>query len=154
VKLSVLLKKEDMIHSIEKKVLTQSKIALHQMVNQLTIRSLPETIKNDNVIHNHVPAEIRVGTDAHKLAAVIDCLLRTVVNHTRNTALTVSIKSFSNVILLYVKGNTTFDHPELEKKLVAVHQLAESIGGTVGITSFRNNISTIALSFINSKAAC
>jgi len=139
---------------MERKANTQSRIALHLMVNQLTIRSLPETMKNDNIIHNHVPADIRVGTDAHKLAAVIDCLLKTVVNYTKKTALTVSIKSYSNVILLYVKGNTPFDHPDLEKKLAGVHEMAESIGGTVGITSHRNNISTIALSFINSKAAC
>lgn len=133
---------------------TQSKIALHLMINQLSLSSLPAAIKNENTLVNHVPAELLVNTDTQKLAAVVGSLLNTVVSHTRNTALVISVKSYSDVMILHIKGNTRFNHPEFTRSMTKIQHLADCIGGTVGVTSFRNNISTVALSFINNKIAC
>ena len=132
----------------------QSNIALHLMINQLSVSTLPDTIKNENTIINQVPTDLQVHTDAQKLAGVIGSLMSTMISNTKNTVLTISVKEYSNVILLHISGNTDFNQKKITRELTRVQHLAECIGGTVGLTSYHNNNATVALSFINSKAAC
>ncbi len=131
----------------------QSNIALHLMINQLSLNNLSEAIKNENTIENNIPAELKVGTDMHKLASIVGSLLSSLVTHNKKTALQISVKKYHDVILMHFKANTEITHPEFPKTLESIQILAASIGGSVDVTSFRNNVSTIALSFVNRKVA-
>jgi hypothetical protein len=132
---------------------TQSQVALHQMVNQLSISSMPTATRNQSFIINDIRAELFVGADQQKLAAVIGSLLNAMVSHTRNCAIHISAKPFSNVMLLHLKGQAKISSPAFIGSLNKIQQLAEYIGGTVGITSYRNQVTTVALSFVHTGHA-
>jgi hypothetical protein len=142
-----------MIHTLtHKESQTQSQVALHLMVNQLTQKKRATT-SSDNVIHNDIPAEMFVDADQHKLAAVLGMLLNTIHIHNKNSTIRITAKKYHNVILLHMKSDSKFNSPVFAGVLTDVEQIARNIGGTVGVTSYRNNITTVVLSFINAKLA-
>ncbi len=132
---------------------SQSKVALHLMINQLSVSTMPAAARNQSTIVNEIPAELYVNTDQHKLAAVIGSLLNAMISHTGNAAIHVSAKAYGNVMLLHLKGQSKLNNPVFAGTLSEVQQLAQNVGGTVGVTSCRNNITTVALSFTNTLLA-
>jgi nitrate/nitrite-specific signal transduction histidine kinase len=135
------------------KASTQSQVALHLMINQLSVSTLPTAIRRENVVVNDIPAALYVHTDAHKLAAVIGSLLNTVIGHSKNSYIRVSAKSYGDVTLVHIKDNGRLNSPAFAGSLIEIQQLAERIGGSVSVTSYRNDVTTVALSFVNLPAA-
>lgn len=131
----------------------QSEVALHLMINQLSISVLPSAMRRQSVVVNDIPAALHVNTDAHKLAAVLGSLLNTVVGHSNNSYIRISAKTYGNVALLHIKDNCRLNSPAFACRLVEIQQLAERIGGSVGVTSYRNGITTVAFSFITHPVA-
>lgn len=132
---------------------TQSRIALHLMINQLSVSTMPAAARNQSSIVNEIPAEFYVNTDQHKLAAVIGRLLNAMLIHTRNAAIHVSAKTYGNIMLLHLKGQSKLNNPAFTGSLNEVNLMAQNVGGTVAVTSHRNNITTVALSFTNALLA-
>ena len=126
---------------------TQSQVALHLMINQLSVSSLPSAMRRQSVVVNDIPSGLCVNTDAHKLAAVLGSLLNT------NSYIRISAKTYGNVALLHIKDNCRLNSPAFACSLVKIQELAERIGGSVGVTSYRNGITTIAFSFVNHPIA-
>ena len=114
---------------------------------------MADASRHQNMIVNKIPAELYVNADMHKLAAVIGSLMNTMINYTHNSPIHISVKNYGNVMLLHLRSNTRLNNPAFANCLVKVQQLAENIGGTVGMTSSRNEITTVALSFIRDKLA-
>jgi hypothetical protein len=135
------------------KASTQSQVALHLMINQLSVSTLPTAIRRENVVVNDIPAAMYVHTDAHKLAAVIGGLLNTVIGHSSNSYIRVSAKSYGHVMLVHIKDNGRLNSPGFAGSLADIQKLAERIGGSVSVTSYRNDVTTVALSFVNLPAA-
>ena len=65
----------------------------------------------------------------------------------------ISAKNYSNVMLLRLRSNSRLNNTGFANSLAKLQQLAENIGGTVGITSSRNEVTTVALSFISGRLA-
>jgi hypothetical protein len=128
---------------------TQSQVALHLMINQLSVSTLPTAMRRQSIIVNDIPQSMYVNTDAHKLAAVLGTLLNTVITHTSNTYIHISAKNYGDVMLLHIKENSRLNSPSFAGKLAEIQEMAEHIGGNVSVTSYRNEITTVAFSFVN-----
>lgn len=131
---------------------TQSQVALHLMINQLSLSTLPTAMRRQSIIVNDIPQRMYVTTDAHKLAAVLGSLLNTVISHTSNAYIHISAKNYGNVMLLHIKENSRLNSPSFAGKLVEIQEMAERIGGNVSVTSYRNEVTTVAFSFVNTVA--
>jgi hypothetical protein len=132
---------------------TQSQIALHLMINQLSVSAIPGTISQHHMIVNEIPEKLYVNADMHELAAVIGSLMNTMISHVCNNPIYVSAKNYGNVMLLHLRSNDRLNNPAFTNSLAKMNQLAENLGGTVAITSSRNEVTTVALSFINGRLA-
>jgi hypothetical protein len=136
-------------YTADPKPTTQSQVALHLMVNQLSVSAMPSAIRRENVVVNDIPAALYVHADAHKLAAVIGSLLNTVIGHSNNSYIRVTAKTYGDVTLVHIKDNGRLNSPAFAGSLVAIQDLAERIGGSVSVTSYRNDVTTVALTFMN-----
>lgn len=131
---------------------TQSQVALHLMINQLSVSTLPTAMRRQSIIVNDIPKTMYVTTDAHRLAAVLGSLLNTVISHTSNTYIHISAKNYGDVMLLHIKENSRLNSPSFAGKLAEIQEMAERIGGNVSVTSYRNEITTVAFSFVSAPA--
>jgi len=133
--------------ALNKETATQSFLALHLMVSELS-KSIPSRIHEKTIV-NDIPAGLRVSADQHQLAAVIGSLLDTVIGHTRSKQIRISAKSYGNVTLLHIKDKSQLNSPDFANSLVDVQELAEKLNGNVSVTSYRNEVTTVAFSFMN-----
>lgn len=131
---------------------TQSQVALHLMINQLSVSTLPTALRHRSIIVNDIPVGLKVNTDAHKLAAVLGSLLHTVIAHTNDSYIRFSAKQYHNVTLVHIKENSRLNSPAFASRLCEIQTMAEAIGGSVGVTSYRNEVTTIALSVVDRAA--
>jgi hypothetical protein len=125
-----------------------SQVPLQLMISQLSVSTMPMALRRKNVVVNDIPAALYVHADAHKLAAVIGSLLNTVIGHSSNSYIRVSAKSHGNVTLLYIKDNSRLNSPAFAGSLVEIQELAARIGGSISVTSYRNDETTVALSLL------
>jgi signal transduction histidine kinase len=132
---------------------TQSQVALHLMVDRLTVKTLPIAVRKGNILINEIAREIYVKTDAGELSIVLGNLLETIVQHTCDSRIRISAKTYGNVMLLHIKEDSRLNSPAFASSLVDVQRLADKIGGCVSVTSYRNMVTTVALSFLNLPAA-
>lgn len=131
----------------------QSNTNLHGMINLLSVSNMPSAIRRRSILVNEIPSELLVNADEQKLAAVLGMLLHTVIDHTNDSCIRISAKVYGNVTLVHIKENI---HPygrAFNCKIEEAQKLAEKIGGNVTVTSYRNDVTTIALSFMNLSAA-
>ena len=143
-----------MIHSYtENNTSTQSQVALHLMVNQLSISTMPSAVRRQNVVVNDVPSTLYFHGNEQKLAAVLGSLLTTIIGHSQNSQLRISAKSYGNVIVLHLRENSRLNSPSFATSLVRVQELADRIGGSVSVTSYRNKVTTVAFSFLSIPVA-
>jgi hypothetical protein len=130
----------------------QSQVALHLMVTRLSVNSMPAAMRCRSIIVNDIPEGLRINTDEQKLAAVLGSLLHTVISHANDSYIRISAKQYHNVTLLHIKENSRLNSPSFAQRLCEVQEIAEKIGGSVSVTSYRNEITTIALSVVNQAA--
>ncbi|HYC40468.1 MAG TPA: hypothetical protein VEB63_08260 [Chitinophagaceae bacterium] len=123
---------------------SQGAIPLRSMVNRVS-----EHLAAKGRIVNQIPSRIPVGCDREKFSAVLFHLFCTLVQNLRETEFRVSAKTYSSVTLLHIKGSAEICENWFRERMQPVVQLAESLGGTIELTSFHNRISTIAFSFVN-----
>ena len=58
-----------------RKIVTQSGVALHLMVNQISVSTLATATRKRNLLVNEIPTGLAVNTDTQKLAAVLGSLI-------------------------------------------------------------------------------
>jgi hypothetical protein len=126
-----------------------SVIALHLMVRQLSVNTQETAIKNRNRIYNEINTQLNVNADGKLMSAFFDTVLQTLNNLARDTVFRISAKTYPSVTIVHIKGNTEYNHPAFYANITKLRHLAEKIGIAFEVTSFRNNISTVALSFLN-----
>lgn len=132
---------------------SQSQVALHLMVNQLSVSTMPQATRHKTTVVNDIPAAMYVTTDPQRLAAVIGSVMNAVIGHSSNGSIRISAKNYGNVMLLHFKENSRINSPEFAGRLVEIQDMAERIGGSVSVTSYRNDVTTVALSFVSHELA-
>lgn len=131
----------------------QSQVALHLMINQLSVSTMSSATRRRSFIMNDIPSGMYVTTDAQKLAAVLGTLLHSIISQTSDSCIRVSAKTYGDVMLVHIKDQHNLNGRNFSICLARAQRMAETIGGTVTVNNFRNDATTIALSFVNKKAA-
>lgn len=124
-------------------------LALHGIVDRITIGTLPAATRKNSFIINDIPTDMQVNADEHMLAAVFGSLLNTVINHSCNCCIRISAKLYGQIVLVNLKESNAVNGQAFAGSLRQIQQLAERIGGTVSINSDRTRETTILFSFVN-----
>ena len=128
-------------------------MSLHHLVNRLSESLEPTARRNKSLIINNVPEDICSELSVNMVAAVLSGLMNIVIMHTEHSCIRVSAKTFGNVVLVHVKDDGCLNYDSISHNLAEIQSQAEKIGGFVGFTSYRNKLTTIAFSFMNTKDA-
>jgi hypothetical protein len=131
----------------------RSTVALHELVTLLADSLAFAAVRNKSFILNDVPENIIIETDPDLVESALGKLLKMVIGHTENSCIRITAKTFGNVVLLHIKDDGCLCYDSMSQNLNSIQSLAERMGGYVGFTSFRNRLTTIALSFVNARKA-
>lgn len=131
------------------KTFVDTEVELHLLINQLTLSTMASAIRRRNYLLNEVPPDLSVNTDSQKLASILSTLLYSVMGQAQDTCIRISAKEFSNITLVHIKDNKRHTGNGLSSHLVKAQEMAESIGGTVFVNTYRDGSTTIALSILN-----
>ena len=126
-------------------------ISLHHLVDRLSESLKPAARRNKSLILNNVPEDMCSEIHVGMVASVLSGLMSIVILHTENSHIRISAKTFGNVVLVHVKDDGCLNYDSISHKLAEIQSQAEKIGGFVGFTSYRNKLTTIAFSFMNTK---
>ena len=125
--------------------------SLHHLVDRLSMSLEPTARRNKNLILNNIPEDICSEIHVSMVASVLSRLMNIVILHTEDSRIRISAKTFGNVVLIHVKDDGCLNYDSISHKLAEIQSQAEKIGGFVGFTSYRNKLTTIAFSFMNTK---
>lgn len=124
-------------------------VNLHALVQQLSDNSCDTSQR----LINDIPDQFTVATDVRKLSLVLQELLQQVAGRCPDADIRISAKAYHGVVLLHIKEKARLNTPEFACELVKIQEIAEKMGGTLSITSYRNGTTTITFSFINRRYA-
>ncbi|HTD94975.1 MAG TPA: hypothetical protein VK644_14215 [Chitinophagaceae bacterium] len=127
--------------------------ALCELVDKLIKTSSIAATRNRSFIINNVPEGLSVTADENILSTIISVLLQYVVNHARDTCITISAKAYNDVVLMHVKDANGCSNDGISYGVQQVQHLARKMGGFLDVTSYRRRETTIAFTFPNLKAA-
>ena len=130
-------------------VVSQDFITLSELADNLCAGFLPLARANKSVIVNDITGDLFIDTDVELVASIFAGLLAAVVKNAKESYIRLSTKVYGNVILLHIKDHNNFNYCSIENKVQQLVPLAEKIGGSVSVTSQRNNVATFAFSFPN-----
>lgn len=122
---------------------------LHDLLDQLLRSFRPTATKNGCQLLNDVTESITIHTDEQVLSSIIGDVLHTVISNAKDSNIRISAKVYSNIIVLHVKDQSSFNNYAVSAGLQKLQPLAEKIGGYLDITSYRLKETTIAFSFLN-----
>lgn len=128
---------------------SQDFITLNELANNLSAGFLPVARSNKSIIVNDIPEDLFIDTDIELVASIFAGLLAAVVKNAKESYIRLSAKVYGNVILLHIKDHNNFNYSPVENKVKQLLPLAEKLGGSVSVTSQRNNVATFAFSFPN-----
>jgi hypothetical protein len=130
----------------------QSVSTLQQLVGCLMTSFIPVANRNNNHFENDIPDDVYIDTDMELVATVLSGLLGAVTKNAKDSCIRLSAKIYGHVILVHVKDYNSVNYFPVENRLQQLQSLAEKIGGAVGVTSQRHNVTTFAFSFPNVPA--
>ncbi|SRR5690606_13751680 len=128
---------------------TIDSVCLYDVIDRLSESLEPLTFSKNTVITNDVAPDLFVGTDKNVVASVLGNLLNNLISHAGSDNIQISAKLFGNVVLLHLKNQAGNDCSPILHNIHDLQPQIERLKGFVGITSNRNNRTTIAFSFVN-----
>jgi hypothetical protein len=127
----------------------QRSISLYDLIDNTIRSSLPFTLRNHNLILNEISSGFMVHCEKQSLAAVIKEVLNAIMEFSKSSYIRISAKRYHEIVLVHFKDFNILNKSQPPYKLQPVQQLASEIEGYVGITSYRQYETTIALSFVD-----
>ncbi len=125
--------------------------SLHHLVNRLSESLEPAARRNKSLILNNIQEDFCSELHGTAVASVLSRLMNLVILHTENSCIRVTAKTYGNVVLIHVKDDGCLNYDSISHHLTEIQSQAEKIGGFVGFTSYRNKLTTIAFSFMNTR---
>jgi hypothetical protein len=123
--------------------------SLHNVVESLISSLAPAAICHKSYIINDVPVEIRTEVNEDLLASVLGSLINAVLRNSQTNCIRITAKFYGNVVLLHIKDNGCINYSSISQNLAAIQPQVEKLNGFIGLTSYRNKLTTIAFSFVN-----
>ena len=137
-----------MLHSVPPESIRESRV-LREVVGHLITSYRDNASGSKNVFVNEIPGHLQLNIDPQWMASVLSGLLSAVTYFAKDSCIRLTAKFYGNVILVQVKDSGSCDINAIESQIRKLQPLAESMKGTVGVTSRRNNMTTITLGFPN-----
>ena len=125
---------------------------LKSLVKDLIKGLVHTTTRNNSFVVNDIPADLKLAADAEVVAAVLGNLFNSVATHASESCIRVTAKAYSDVILVQVRDHSIHTST-MAYNLVTTQQIAERIGGFLGVTSQWKNKTVVVFSFPNMPAA-
>jgi len=122
---------------------------LHQLVSLAVENSVLTAVQRNSFIVNDVPREFQIATDEKILAAILNSLLITVVNHTKHSCIRIKAKEYDDIICVFIRDNSTYSDYASTSNLEQVKLLAKKMNGNVSIRNMEDKFTSILLSFPN-----
>ncbi len=119
---------------------------LNPITDCLVSSMKPAADNRGNHIINDIADDICVDANRELLATVLGGLIFAINSQVKDSNIRLTAKVYTDVILVHLKDYNSSGHIVIDKKLQA---LAEKMGGFVGVSSLRNNLTTIAFCFPN-----
>lgn len=123
--------------------------SLYNVVGRLIKSLTPAAIRHKNYIVNDVSVEIRTEVNENLLAAVLGSLINAILRNTQNSCIRITAKFYGNVISLHIEDNGCINYSSISQNLAGIQPQIEKLNGFIGVTSYRNKLTTIAFSFVN-----
>lgn len=137
------------MYTVDAIPVVERQLSLHLMINRLIMGTMPRASQQQCFIINEIQPGFCVEADEEKLVAVTGGLLHAVLEHCKNCHIAISAKQIGHVILVHVKVDNRLYSRSFANKLLALQEIALKAGSSVSVTSFRNNITTLAIGFMN-----
>jgi K+-sensing histidine kinase KdpD len=131
----------------------QTTDTLTGLVDVLANNFESSVLHKKSILINDIPDDIFIDTDKNLLANVLGNLMQEVIKHTENGSIRIMAKTFNNVVLLHVKNDGSLNYDSVSQRMNTIQTQAEKLGGFIGFTSYRNKVTTIAFSFMNTSDA-
>ena len=128
-------------------------VALHLLINQLSLSVNPAALARQNTLVNDVSPCLLVRTDAQRLGLVLRQLLETLNSNSEKSSIHLSAKISGDVLQLDIRNKTVRQTNNLAGCLLPLKLLAQEFYRTVTITSQRDNVTTLALGFTSQPVA-
>ena len=102
---------------------------LHVVVDRISTKFLPSADSNRNYFINEIPRDLSVGVNGDWVASVIDGMIASMIDNTRNTCIRFSAKKFGHLMVLEIReSNRPKVNPDTAL-LQQMQEMAEKIGG-------------------------
>jgi hypothetical protein len=124
-------------------------ISLQQLTTDLVNSFSLPALRNRNILVNNITENLLIGSNPHVIASILSGILSTVINHSKNTSISLSIKLCGEVVLIHIKDDNNFAGYTLDNRFQQIQALAGKIGGFISITNQRQDVTAITLSFPN-----
>jgi hypothetical protein len=122
-------------------------IQLQCLVNKLVAEFAPATARHGSFLVNDIPEGMQIEHNPDAVAAVLGQLFTTLAHHASDSCIRISARTFSDIVLVQMRdGNSPIAYT-IAQGLQAAQQIAEKIGGHLGVSSQRKYETTIVFSF-------
>jgi len=123
-------------------------IHLQKFVGRVQTEFQLTAVKQNSLIVNNVPVDLKVNTDPALLACIIKGLFSTMIGVCQNCCIQVSAKCFNNVVLLRITNNNV-NAFQNDFDIKEVQSVAESLGGCITLNPQVKKGIAVIFSFIN-----
>jgi hypothetical protein len=122
-------------------------VSLFDLIDNTIRSSLPFALRSHNLILNEISSGFSVHCDKQTLSEIIRQVLNAIMEFSKSSYIRISAKRYHEIVLIHFKDFNILNKTQVPYKLQPIQQLASSIEGYVGVTSYRQYETTIALSF-------
>jgi len=125
----------------------QRSVSLYDLIDNTIRSSLPFALRNHNLILNEISSEFMVHCEKQSLTDVIREVLNAIMEFSKSSYIRISAKRYHEIVLVHFKDFNILNKTQAPYRLQPVQKMAAEMDGYVGITSYRQYETTIALSF-------
>jgi hypothetical protein len=122
-------------------------VSLYDLIDNTIRSSLPFALRSHNLILNEISSGFSVHCDKQTLSELIRQVLNAIMEFSKSSYIRISAKRYHEIVLIHFKDFNILNKTQAPYKLQPIQTLASSIDGYVGVTSYRQYETTIALSF-------
>ena len=125
----------------------QRSVSLYDLIDNTVRSSLPFALRNHNLILNEISSGFMVHCEKQTLSNIIGQILNAIMELSKSSYIRISAKRYHEIVLVHFKDFNILNKTQAPYKLQPVQKMAAEMDGYVGITSYRQYETTIALSF-------
>jgi hypothetical protein len=126
-------------------------VSLYDLIDNTIRSSLPFALRSHNLILNEISSGFSVHCDKQTLSEIIRQVLNSIMEFSKSSYIRISAKRYHEIVLIHFKDFNILNKTQAPYKLQPIQPLASVIDGHVGVTSFRQYETTIALSFADKE---